>query len=148
MKELTQDINTVKYLLQSIKRSICPPEEFTTVELERLDIHVAEITSLADDLSRTMYLKQFHSLLKTSLDGLSQKPEYFMQEQTVIKKKEYPDHMTEKQVSEMTGIALPTLRNHRFQRTGLEYIKISKSVRCSYETVKEYLEKRRIKSRF
>ena len=54
-------------------------------------------------------------------------------------------YLTEKQVSEMTGIALSTLRNNRFNGTGISYSRLgSKSIRYSLNDVIEYIESRRI----
>ena len=50
----------------------------------------------------------------------------------------------EKEVSEMTGRALPTLRNDRFLGRGLPYTKMGKSVRYSIEDVVAYMEARRV----
>lgn len=53
-------------------------------------------------------------------------------------------YLTERQVSNLTNIALSTLRNHRFQCRGLPYIKIGKSIRYSLQDVVEYLERFKI----
>ncbi len=50
----------------------------------------------------------------------------------------------EKEVAEMTGIALPTLRNHRFLGRGLPYCKLSKSIRYFRPDVVQYMEARRV----
>ncbi len=55
-------------------------------------------------------------------------------------------YLTEKQVHEFTGIALSTLRNHRFENIGIPYIKLGRSVRYSFIDVVEYLESRKIKT--
>ena len=53
-------------------------------------------------------------------------------------------YITEKEVSEITGRALSTLRNERFLGKGIPYIKIGKSVRYKFDDVIEYMEERRI----
>ena len=53
-------------------------------------------------------------------------------------------YITEKEVSEITGRALSTLRNERFLGKGIPYIKIGKSVRYRLDDVIEYMEERRI----
>lgn len=53
-------------------------------------------------------------------------------------------YLTEKEVSLFTGIALSTLRNDRFNRTGIPYIKKSRSVRYNREDVIAFMENRKI----
>ena len=53
-------------------------------------------------------------------------------------------YLTEKEVSTMTGIALSTLRNKRFERTGIPYYKLGRSGRYSLNDVIEYMESRKI----
>jgi hypothetical protein len=53
-------------------------------------------------------------------------------------------YIKEEKVSEITGLKLPTLRNHRHLRKGIPYIKIGKSVRYDPEDVYNFMEKRRI----
>ena len=55
-------------------------------------------------------------------------------------------YLTEKEVAEITGRALSTLRNERFQGKGIPYIKIGKSVRYKYDDVIEFMEARRIET--
>lgn len=55
-----------------------------------------------------------------------------------------PKYLNEKQVSEITGRALQTLRNDRFNRRGLPYIKLSRMVRYSLNDVIEFMESRKI----
>ena len=55
-----------------------------------------------------------------------------------------PKYLTESEVAEMTGIALSTLRNSRFNRTGIPYVKLSKSIRYALNDVIEYFESRKI----
>lgn len=52
--------------------------------------------------------------------------------------------ISEKEVSTMTGRALPTLRNDRFLGRGLPYSKMGKSVRYLIDDVVNYMEARRI----
>jgi hypothetical protein len=58
--------------------------------------------------------------------------------------KEHPKYIDEKEVSEITKRALPTLRNDRHLRRGIPYCKIGKSVRYALSDVIEYMECRRI----
>jgi len=61
-----------------------------------------------------------------------------------LKEKRY---LTEKQVSELTGFALSTLRNNRFKRQGIPYLKIGKrTVRYLLDDVLAYMESRRIQT--
>lgn len=54
-------------------------------------------------------------------------------------------YLNERQVSEITGRAVSTLRNERFLRKGLPYLKIGgRSIRYKTEDVLAYMEKRRI----
>jgi hypothetical protein len=55
-------------------------------------------------------------------------------------------YLTEKQVSEITGRALPTLRNDRSARKGIPYCKIGKSVRYPLDAVIEFMERHRIQT--
>jgi len=53
-------------------------------------------------------------------------------------------YLNEVQVAEMTGRALSTLRNERFNRCGIPYIKIGRSVRYSLQDVIDFMESRKI----
>ena len=54
-------------------------------------------------------------------------------------------YLNEFEVSEMTGIAVQTLRNKRFKREGIPYCKIFKrSVRYALNDVIDYMESRKI----
>lgn len=53
-------------------------------------------------------------------------------------------YLNEKEVSKMIGRALPTLRNDRFLKRGIPYIKVGRSVRYSYRDVIDYMEVRKI----
>lgn len=54
-------------------------------------------------------------------------------------------YLNERQVSEITGRALSTLRNERSKRTGISYLKIGRSVRYNIKDVIEFMESRKIK---
>jgi hypothetical protein len=54
-------------------------------------------------------------------------------------------YLNEKQVAEMTGLAVQTLRNWRFQRRGFNYIRVSKSIRYDLEDVIAFMEERKIR---
>ena len=55
-----------------------------------------------------------------------------------------PRYLTEVQVAKITGRALSTLRNERFCRCGIPYIKIGRSVRYSLEDVVQFMESHKI----
>ena len=59
-------------------------------------------------------------------------------------KEELPRYLTEKEVSQMTGRSLSTLRSDRFNSRGLPYVKIGRSVRYALEDVVQYMEARKI----
>jgi len=50
----------------------------------------------------------------------------------------------EKEVSRITGIAVQTLRNWRFQRTGPAYSKVGRAVRYRLDDVLNFMEERRV----
>ena len=52
--------------------------------------------------------------------------------------------INEKEVMEMTGRKLPTLRNDRFLGRGIPYSKMGKSVRYAIEDVVNFMESRRV----
>lgn len=57
-------------------------------------------------------------------------------------------YINEKEVSKMTGRALQTLRNNRFKRRGIPYIKImGGSVRYSIDDVIKFMENQRIETK-
>ena len=60
---------------------------------------------------------------------------------------ELPRFLTEKEVSRITGLALSTLRNTRFQCRGLPYIKIGRAVRYDLRDVMHYMENHKITPR-
>jgi predicted DNA-binding transcriptional regulator AlpA len=53
-------------------------------------------------------------------------------------------YLNEKQVNEITGRALSSLRNDRFNRKGIPYSKIGRSVRYSEADVISFMEQRKI----
>jgi hypothetical protein len=53
-------------------------------------------------------------------------------------------YLTETEVSELTGIALGTLRNHRSLVKGIPYIKLEKSVRYALQDVINYMESHKV----
>jgi predicted DNA-binding transcriptional regulator AlpA len=53
-------------------------------------------------------------------------------------------YIDEREVSRMTGRALPTLRNDRHKGRGIPYAKIGRSVRYSVDDVISFMEKRKI----
>jgi len=55
-------------------------------------------------------------------------------------------YVNEKKVSEITGLALPTLRNDRSTKRRLPYIKVGKSVRYSLRDVIDFMERHRIQA--
>lgn len=54
--------------------------------------------------------------------------------------------LNEKQVSEMTSIPLQTLRNNRFQRKGINYVKIGRSVRYELSDVVGFMQSHKIQT--
>ena len=53
-------------------------------------------------------------------------------------------YLNERQVSEITGRALSTLRNERSKRTGIPYYKIGRSVRYNFQDVIQFMESHKI----
>ena len=53
-------------------------------------------------------------------------------------------YLTEKECSDITSFALPTLRNHRFQRRGIPYSKLNRAVRYRLKDILDYMESHRI----
>ncbi len=56
------------------------------------------------------------------------------------------EYLKESEVSKITRQALSTLRNNRFNRKGIPYIKVGKSVVYSKEDVIAYIESRRVQT--
>jgi predicted DNA-binding transcriptional regulator AlpA len=54
-------------------------------------------------------------------------------------------YLNEKEVKEITGIALSTLRNHRSLGKGIPYSKIYRSIKYSLSDVNEFMESRKIR---
>ena len=52
--------------------------------------------------------------------------------------------LQEKEVAEITGLSVHTLRAHRLKRKGIAYCKIGRSVRYSLKDVKNFMETNRI----
>lgn len=52
--------------------------------------------------------------------------------------------INEKDLSEITGLALQTIRNARHERRGAPYLKIGGAIRYDLEDVETYLSKCRI----
>jgi hypothetical protein len=55
-------------------------------------------------------------------------------------------YIEEQAVARITGRALSTLRNERFQRRGIPYYKVGRSVRYRLGDVIEFMEKHRIET--
>ena len=55
-----------------------------------------------------------------------------------------PRYLNERAVSQITGRALQTLRNDRFNGKGIPYTKFSRSVRYSLADVVQFMESRKI----
>ena len=61
--------------------------------------------------------------------------------------RDHPQYLTEKQVSVQTGIALSTLRNWRWERKNIPYLRIGKrSVRYLRSDVEHFMESHRIET--
>ena len=56
-------------------------------------------------------------------------------------------YIDEKQVAEITGLSVHTLRRDRHMRQGMPYYKIGRVVRYSIQDIVEYMESRRIDTR-
>ena len=56
-------------------------------------------------------------------------------------------YINEKEVSNITGMAVQTLRNDRFNGRGIPYVKKNRSVRYLYQDVIDYMESRKIQPR-
>ncbi len=57
---------------------------------------------------------------------------------------EQAKYLTDREVSEITGIAISTLRNNRFLGKGIAYSKIGRAVRYSIRDVIDFMESRKI----
>ena len=56
-------------------------------------------------------------------------------------------YLREQEVAEITGRAVPTLRNERHRGEGIPYIKIGRSVRYSEDDVVKFMESRKVTPR-
>jgi predicted DNA-binding transcriptional regulator AlpA len=55
-------------------------------------------------------------------------------------------YLTEREVSQMTRIALQTLRNNRANGRGIKFSRVGRSVRYSLADVIRYMEERKVKT--
>ena len=55
-------------------------------------------------------------------------------------------YLTETQCAAITNIALSTLRNQRFERRGIPYVKLNRSVRYSLQDILDYMQAHRIET--
>ena len=55
-----------------------------------------------------------------------------------------PQYLTEKQVSESTGLSQKTLSQHRWKSTGLPYSKFGRSIRYKFDDVLAFMEAGRV----
>ena len=55
-----------------------------------------------------------------------------------------PQYINERKVSEITGRALPTLRNDRHNKRGIPYCKVGRSVRYALMDVISFMKSRKI----
>ena len=55
-------------------------------------------------------------------------------------------YVTEKEVSRITGLALPTLRNERHLGRGIPYCKVGRSVRYLLQDVIDFMESHKIQT--
>ena len=60
------------------------------------------------------------------------------------RQEELPRYLTEKEVSQITGRSLSTLRSDRFNSRVLPYVKIGRSVRYDLDDVIQVMEARKI----
>ena len=57
---------------------------------------------------------------------------------------ETPRYITEQEVSRITGRALATLRNDRFNKQGIPFVKMGRSIRYDIGDVVTYMEERKV----
>ena len=55
-------------------------------------------------------------------------------------------YISEKEVSEITGRSLSTLRKDRFKGRGIPYVKFGRLVRYSDSDVQKYMEARKVRT--
>ncbi|MFA5877542.1 MAG: helix-turn-helix domain-containing protein [Candidatus Paceibacterota bacterium] len=53
-------------------------------------------------------------------------------------------YLCEKEVAELTGLALSTLRNYRMESKGFPYVKIGRAVRYSLAEVTDWMDQHKI----
>ena len=53
-------------------------------------------------------------------------------------------YLNEKQVAELTGRSVSTLRNERSMRRGMPFIKVGRSVRYNKDDVTRFMESRKV----
>ncbi len=56
-------------------------------------------------------------------------------------------YLKEKQVAELTQFSLQTLRNNRFLRRGIPYLKCGRSVRYDWEDVLSFMESKKVNTK-
>ena len=56
------------------------------------------------------------------------------------------EYLNEIEVSQLIGRALSTLRNERFHRKGIPYVKVGRSVRYNQADVISFMESRKIRT--
>ena len=61
--------------------------------------------------------------------------------------KTIPQYLTEKQVSELTGLSIYTLRGNRFERKGIPYIKAGRAVRYCLDDILQYMESNKVQTK-
>ena len=59
---------------------------------------------------------------------------------------DYKKYLNEKEVAQLTRRGLQTLRNDRFLRQGIPYLKIGRSVRYSLEDVIAFMESHKVRT--
>jgi excisionase family DNA binding protein len=57
-----------------------------------------------------------------------------------------PRYITEKQVAQLTGLALSTIRHHRFERRGIPFVKVGRAVRYSIDDVLRFMEGNKVQT--
>jgi len=55
-----------------------------------------------------------------------------------------PKYIDEREVANITGFALSTLRNNRFKGEGISYVKVGRSVRYNLQDVVKFMEAHRV----
>ena len=54
--------------------------------------------------------------------------------------------LNDKQVAKLTGRALQTVRNDRFNRQGIPYVRVGRSIRYKVQDVLNFIQKNRIET--